>query len=529
MSTGKVIARATLVIAVINLLSRILGFVREQVIAYMFGATGVTDAYVVAYNIPNAVFAIIIGALATVVVPVFSEYAAQGRREEAWRLFNTVITLVVIVFSLFTLVGVWAAPLLVKLTAPGLSAEVAGLATRLTVIMLPILVFYGLSTVFQGLLNANQVFGIPALSVSVTNLTIIAAALTLGSVYGIDGLAAGTVLGFVLAALMQLPKLRQVGFRFRFSIDLRHPGVRQVLHLVLPVAIGTSLNQIYLIIDRILASGLAEGSISALNYANRIILMPITFFVLAVGTAFYPAITTLAARGQRQELADTVVRAGRMVILFSLPAGIGLMVLATPVIKLLFEHGQFTPRATAMTAFALSMYAVGLVGQAANIILTRAFYAQQDTRTPVKLMAVTVAINLAFSLLLIGPLKHGGLALANSLASLANTAMLAWFLNRRLPGLLNAGLAKFAGQTALATAAMAAAAWSVQAGAAGLAAAHGTLGLALQVGAAIGTGLLVFVAAVFLLKMEEATLAARYGGKWLARLRGRRTKTDPGA
>ncbi|SHE66887.1 murein biosynthesis integral membrane protein MurJ [Desulforamulus putei] len=519
MSTGKMIARATLVIAVINLLSRILGFVREQVIAYMFGATGVTDAYVVAYNIPNAVFAIVIGALATVVVPVFSEYAAKGQKDEAWRLFNTVITMVVIIFSLITVAGIFAAPLLVKLTAPGLSTEVAGLATRLTVIMLPILVFYGLSTVFQGLLNANQVFGIPALSVSVTNITIIVAALTLGSAYGIDGLAAGTVLGFVLAALMQVPKLRQVGFRFKFNTDWRHPGVRKVLYLVMPVAIGTSLNQIYLIIDRILASGLAEGSISALNYANRIILMPITFFVLAVGTAFYPTITALASQGQKQELADTVLRAIRMVILFSLPAGVGLMVLATPIIKLLFEHGQFTARATEMTAFALMMYAIGLVGQAANIILTRAFYAQQDTRTPVILMAVTVVVNLIFSLLLIGPLKHGGLALANSIASLVNTAMLTWFLNKRIPGMLNAGVVKFLLQTSLATAAMAAAARGVDAAMAGLLAPYGTLGLAAQVGAGISAGLLVFVAAVFLLKMEEAALVTLYAGKFLRRLR----------
>lgn len=519
MSTGTMIARATLVVAVINLLSRILGFVREQVIAYMFGATATTDAYVVAFNIPNAVFAIVIGALATVVVPVFSEYAAKDQRDEAWRLFNTVITLVIVIFSLVTVGGFFAAPWLVKLTAPGLSTDVAALATRLTIIMLPILVFYGLSTVFQGLLNANQVFAIPALSVSVTNITIIVSALTLGSLYGIDGLAAGTVVGFVLAALMQIPKLRQVGFRFRFTLDWRHPGVKKVLYLVGPVAIGTSLNQIYLIIDRILASGLAEGSISALNYANRIILMPITFFVLAVGTAFYPTITTLATQGKQQELADTVLRAIRMVILFALPAGIGLMVLATPIIKLLFERGQFTPLATEMTALALMFYSIGLVGQAANIILTRAFYAQQDTRTPVRLMAVTVAVNLAFSLLLIGPLKHGGLALANSIAALINTAMLTYFLNKKIPGMWNAKAVKFLLQTGLATALMAAAAWGVNAAVSGLLAPLGTLGLAIQVGAAIGAGVLVLVIAIFALKMEEAALVTLYTGKLIKRLR----------
>ncbi|MDO7789037.1 murein biosynthesis integral membrane protein MurJ [Desulforamulus aquiferis] len=518
MSTGKMIARAALVVAVINLLSRILGFVRELAIAYMFGATAVTDAYVVAFNIPNAVFAIVIGALAVVVVPVFSEYVAKGQKDEAWRLFNTVITMVIVVFSVLTVVGFFAAPLLVKLTAPGLPADTATLAIRLTVIMLPILIFYGLATVFQGLLNANQVFAIPALSTSVTNLVIIISALTLGGWYGVEGLAVGTVGGFVLAALIQVPKLRQQGFRFKFSTDWRHPGVRKVMYLVGPVAIGTSLNQIYLIIDRILASGLAEGSISALNFANRLILMPIGFFVLAVGTAFYPSITKMAAESKYEELAKTVRGAFRVVTLFALPAGVGLLVLAYPIIKLLFERGQFDARATEMTAIALLFYSIGLVGQAANIILTRGFYALQDTKTPVKLMGVTVVVNVILSLLFIGPLKHGGLALANSLASLLNTVMLSWYLNKRIPGMWDAGIFKFFGQVAAASAAMAAGAWGVSYYASGLLAGLGTLGLALQVGAGIAAGVAIFLVAVFTLKMEETVLVSTYANKLLKRL-----------
>ncbi len=522
MSTGKMIARAALVVAVINLLSRILGFVRLQAIGYVFGATSTTDAYLVAYNIPYTVFAIVIGALAVVVIPVFNEYVAKGQKEEAWRLFNTVITLVVVIFTIVTIAGIFAAPLLVKLTAPGLNTETAGLATRLTVIMLPILIFYGLATVFQGLLNANQVFAIPALSTSVTNVVIITSALTLGAWYGVEGLAIGSVGGYVLAALMQVPKLKQQGFKYKYSMDWRHPGVRKVLYLVMPVAIGTSLNQIYLIIDRILASGLAAGSISALDFANRLILMPIGFFVLAVGTAFYPTITRLAAENKQSELSGTVVGAFRLVTLFALPAGVGLLVLATPIIQLLFEHGKFDARATEMTAIALVFYSIGLVGQAANIILTRGFYAQQDTRTPVKLMAVTVAVNFAFSLLLIGPLKHGGLALANSIASLLNTFMLSYYLNKRIPGMWDAGLFKFLLQISIASGAMAAGVWAVSNLSAGILANLGTIGLALQVGGSITAGIVILVASVFLLKMEEAAILSRYAGKFLGRLRSSR-------
>ncbi|OAT85778.1 murein biosynthesis integral membrane protein MurJ [Desulfotomaculum copahuensis] len=513
MSTGKVIARATVVLAILNLLSKFLGIVRDQAVAYMFGATGITDAYLVAFNIPYTFFYIAIGALATVVVPVFTEYSAKGKRDEAWSLFNTVITILMIIFLLVTIVGILFAPFLVKITAPGLNPKIAALATQLTKMMLPILIVYGLSTIFQGLLNANQVFAISAFSTSVTNLTIIFSAFTLGAKFGINGLAFGSVLGFTLAALIQVPKLRKLGFHYKFSIDWSHPGIRKVLYLVMPVAVGTSMNQTYQIIDRILASGLGQGSISALNFANKLILMPVSFFAIAIGTAFYPTITMLAAEHKECELAGTVLRAVRTVALFALPASIGLFVMATPVVKLLFQHGRFDSLATQMTATALMLYTIGLTGQAVNIILTRAFYARQDTKTPVKLMGVTVLVNLIFSLLLIGPLKQGGLALANSIASLLNTAMLAYFLQKRMPGLWNKNILKFLVQLLLSSVFLALAVREVNQFAAGYFGRNGLTGLAIQVGISIIAGLVIFIASIFALKMDEASLVFSYARK----------------
>lgn len=515
LSTGKVIAKATIVLAVLNLLSSLLGFGRDEVIAYMFGATGTTDAYIVAFNIPYTFFYVIIGALSTVVVPVFNEYSAKGQRDEAWRLFSTVITLLMIIFLSITVAGSFFAPFLVKVTAPGLNPHIAGLAANLTIIMLPILIVYGLSTIFQGLLNANQVFGIPAFSTSVTNITIIIAALTLGVRYGVKGLAIGSVAGFALAALIQVPGLRKLGFNYKFSLDWRHPGIRKVFYLVMPVAIGTSMNQIYQVIDRVLASGLEAGSISALNYANKIILTPIGFFAVAIGTAFYPTVSRLAAEHKEQELADTILRSIRAVVISALPASIGLLVMAVPVVKLLFQHGQFDLHATHMTALALMLYSIGLTGQSANIILTRSFYAQHDTKTPVKLMGITVLANFIFSILLIGPLKQGGLALANSLASLLNTAMLSYFLHKRIR-LWNSRTVKFLVQLAVSSALLTIAMLGVNRITAGIFSSHGFIGLVLQVGINLLFGLVVYTIAIFLLKMEEASIVTYFAKKlWL--------------
>lgn len=515
MSAGRMIAKATMVIAVINLLSRLLGFIRETVIARQFGATGATDAYLVAYTIPSVLMSILALALATVVIPVFSEYQSKGKRQEAWQLFNVVTNLTAVVFIVITVVGMLGAPYLVKIIAPGLKGEAAVLAPELTRLMMPILLFMGLSTLFNGLLNANNVFAIPAFSIVASNIVVIISALTLGNIMGIQGLTIGTVLGMVVATLFQLPALYRAGFRYKLNLDWRHPGVQQVMSLMFPVALGVSVNQVYIIVDRILASGLPVGSIAALNFANKLILLPIGLFVMAIGTAFYPTLTRQAVDTSAGDMAETLRRAFRAVVLLSVPAGVGLAVLRYPIIKLLFERGEFNAQATEMTAFALLFFSIGLVGQAANVILTRGFYALQDTKTPVKLTVVTILINLTFSLLLIGPLKHGGLALANSIAALANTVMLSWFLARQIKNLWNRKTINFMLQVVLASALMAVCTHFADGYAQQLFAHRGTMGLALQVAISITVGVTVYGLAAVLLRMEEVFMVLNYGKRFL--------------
>lgn len=433
-SSGTLIVRATALIVALGLLSKLTGLIRDTVIARQFGATGLTDAYVVASTIPTLVFSVITGALVVVVVPVFTSYLAAGETEKGWRMFASVTNWLFLILAGFTLVGIAGSGFLVRLVAPGFAAPTADLAAGLTGIMFPLLVFTGLANLFTGLSNANNIFGVPAFATVVNNLVIIAAALLWAGRYGIRGLALGTVLAMAATALVQLPPLLKAGFRFRWSLHFRDPGFTRMLVTMVPVAIGLSANQGYIVIDRVLASGLSAGSLSALNYAQKVMLVPVGLFVTAIGTALYPTITRQAAGARMTELRDTVLQALRAVFLLIVPCAVLLGVLARPVVRVLFERGAFDSRAAFLTATALAFYAVGLAGQAGVVVLTRAFYALEDMRTPVYVTVAAVGINLVFSLCLIGPMRLGGLALANSLGALANTGLLLWLLDKKIRG-----------------------------------------------------------------------------------------------
>ncbi len=517
----RLFLQATLLIAALNLLSRFLGLGREIVIAHQFGATVATDAYLVAFTIPNILFMVFAQALATVVVPVFTEYKSKGQLGLAWNVSSSVINLLVVVLTTVTVVGILAAPVVVRLVAPGFDAEATALAVELTRIIFPLLIFAGITTAFNGFLNANNIFGIPAFTGTVNNVVIIVAALTLGSLYGIHGLALGTVLGMAASALVQVPSLYQAGFRFRSQFNWRHPGVQKIFHLMVPITVGIAISQLYILIDRVLASMLVEGSIAALNFGTRLIQLPVSLFVLALSTAVFPTLTTWAAEGKQEEILAAMQRALRMIIFTTLPAAAGLIVLRFPVVKLLFERGAFDEQATAMTAYAVMFYSVGLTGLAANILLTRGFYAFQDTRTPVKLLGANVLLNLVLSLLLMGPMQLGGLALASSIAALVNTILLVYYLERLLPGLWRlGGWLDFGAKVLLACLFMSLGAYFANIVLAGLLP-EGTFALGLQVGGAITAGVIIYLLVSFLLRLEEMRLAlellrqlpAKFGGR----------------
>lgn len=501
MTTGKFIFKATLTIAFFSLMSKVLGLARDIVIAHQFGTSMPYDCYQIAIKMPNMLFTIVSGALVTVIVPVFVEYAGKGRKNEAWKVFNTVMVVVALFYLTASLIGILGAPLLVKLLAPGYQAEQWRLIVELLRILLPLMVFTGLAALFTGLLNANNTFGLPAFSTSVNNILIIIFTLTLGAFYGIQGLALGTVLAAVGMALVQLPLLRKSGFRLNLKIDLKHPGVRQVYYLALPSVLGIAINQAPILTNVVLGTWLPEGSLSALSYADRLNQFPLGLFGMALSTAVFPTLSARAAAGDRDGLAGILANSLKAVALITVPASVGLMVLSKPIVSLTFERGAFNQGSAEITSAAVFFYAIGLLGQAGVFLLTRVFYSLQDTRTPVKIAVVAVLLNLVMSLILIRPLQLGGLALASSLYNLANMILLVVFLGRKLPGLYRSGLLKFSLSVLISAGLMAAATYVANQALAGCL--PGTAGLIIQVGLAGMAGIVVYLAAILLLGTRD--------------------------
>lgn len=498
-------ARATTVIAVFTLLSRVLGFAREVVLAYVFGASAATDAYLVAYTVPGVIFAVLGGALTVAAVPLFCSFAAGGKKVEAWRIFASFSTLLSLALLAAILVGLPLTRQIVWLIAPGLPEETACLAAKLTAVMLPGALFFSLANLYYGLLNANNIFGPPAVGPVVTNIFIIAAIFFAGLRFGIAAVAVGTTLGFAAAMILQVPYLLRTGFSFRPVIDLYHPGIKQAFRLMLPLVIGTGITQVYLVIDRILASGLAEGSISALNYASKLIFLPQGVIVTALSTAIFPKLSNQGSCSDEAGFCRTMLRAVKVCLLVALPAGAGLAILREPVVNLLFARGAFDERDTGMTVFALFCFSFGLAGQCVGPVLTRGFYALQDMKTPVAVAAATVAVNLVFSLLLIEPLAHGGLALANSIAATFNMVVLFCLLTKKVPGLtgfFRAETLRFAAGAATATL-LAGSAAAIMDGCLAGVLARGTAALALRLAGDALAGVLVFAGVCELLRLDE--------------------------
>ncbi len=430
-NTEKTIARAAGVVLVMNLISRMLGFVRDAAIAGQFGASAITDAYWVAYTIPFFLQAIFGVAFVSVMVPIFTSYIEADKREEGWKIASGIFNLTAITLVIITVLGYWGAPLLVKLTAPGFSEELAVLTTDLTRIMFPSIVFMGLGMLITGILNSFQIFALPAFAPGTANIIVILSVLFFGGLFGIEALAWGTLVGFVLFLLVQVPTLYRMRFKYSFRLYHKHPAVRKFSTSVWAVVLGMSVNQIYLTLNRIFASGLEPGSISALNYAYRLMSLPLGIFAAAVATVIFPALAHHAAAKQQSQMSATLMRGLRLVLFITIPAAVGMAVLQVPLVKLLFERGAFAPQDTLMTANSLMYFVIGLPALGINLVVTRAFYALDDVKTPVVTGLISVVVNVLFSLLFLDLLKAGGLALADTLAAAVNTGLMMYCLARK--------------------------------------------------------------------------------------------------
>ena len=431
-SVGRVLANASLILTIAALASRLLGWIRLLVIGSQFGASEDLDAYFAAFRIPDAIFQLVVaGALSAALIPVFSTYRARENEREAWRLASSVINLVLIALVAFSLVMALLAPWVVPIIAPGFDAETTELTVRLTRLMLLSPVFVGMGAVVSGLLNSYGRFGVPAVAPLVYNLAIIGAAVVLAPSLGVEGLAIGVVIGSMLHLAIQLPQLRRVG-HYDLTIGLGHPGVRKVAWLMGPRLLGLAAGQVNFVASTILASNLGVGAVTAYNYAYQLGQIPVGVLGVSVAIALFPTFSRDAALGRIADIRRQLSTSLRILIFLAAPLTATLIVLARPIAAVFFQYGLFTYAAAERTAGALVFFSIGLSAHIVVHVLTRAFYAMQDTRIPVLWAIIAVAINVPLMTILSGPMGIEGLALALSISASLEVIGLALALRRRI-------------------------------------------------------------------------------------------------
>jgi putative peptidoglycan lipid II flippase len=433
---------AALIVAAGFLGSRLLGLLRSVIIAEAFGTEPELDAYWVAFRLPDLVFQLLAGAtLASAFIPTFAGIRTRDGEAAAWRLASSVLNIVLLATLAFAVVAFLLAPKLVPLLAPGLGEETGretelnDLAVDLTRVMLISPVLFAVSGMFMGILNARRHFLMPALAPMFYNLSIIVAALVSTDV---NALALGVVAGAALHLAVQLPDLRYAGMSYRLVADWGDAAVREVGRLMAPRMLGLAATQVnFYFVGIFFASTLGAGAISGLSFAWLITMTPLGIIGMAISTAAFPTLAEQASRGDGAGMADTLGRALRLIIFLSLPAGIGLALLSEPLVVVLLQRGAFDAESTRVTAQALLFYAPALVGHSGIEILSRGFYALGNTKTPVQFAVASMLLNVALAAALVGPLEVRGLALALSVATVAECAALYLAVSRRIPGLIS--------------------------------------------------------------------------------------------
>src|SRR5438552_7130079 len=427
------VARASIIMIATLVASRVLGWLRLSVIGATFGESPQLDAFWAAFRIPNAVFDLLVaGALASAFIPVFTGYLAREREAEGWRVASSVLNAVVLLLVAFSAVMWLLAPILVPIVvAPGFSGDQLALTVDLTRLMLLSPIFMGLSSLTTGILNSYRQFLSGATAPLVYNAVIILFALFAAPFLGIQALAYGVVTGALFMWLVQLPELTFRRTRYSFSLDLGHPGVRDVLRLAGPRTLALGAVQIVFIVDTILASGMPVGSLVALNYAFQLLMLPLGVFSIAISAAVFPTLSHYASIGDVNRMRQAVQQAIRWILFLTLPTAILMIVLRRPIVTLLFQYGSFGAELREATQAAFLFYSLGLAGHALVQILARAYYASRDTATPLALTLISIGLNVVLDVLLAPTLFINGLALANAVSTLVEAALLLTLLATR--------------------------------------------------------------------------------------------------
>jgi len=462
---GK-ITRSVAGVSVSTLASRILGYLRDMLIANFFGAGLVADAFFVAYRIPNLLRRLLgEGALSASFIPVFTEYLTTKPKEEAQRLARISGLLLLAILSILTILGIIFSPIIVRVIAPGFikDPQKLSLTITLTRILFPFMMAIGMAALALGILNSLHRFIIPALAPSLLSISEIFFILFICPLMErpIIGLVLGVLVGGFAQFFFQVPSLVKKGFLLpagrsysnprlklmdypqnllknwnvlwkRWTSILNHPGVKRIGLLMLPATLGLSVSQVNTFVDTICATLLREGSVTALYYANRLMQLPLALFGTAIATVALPMMSRSVAATNMEELKDTLSLSLRMIMFTIIPASLGLIILGSPIISLLFERGRFTSQATQATSWALLFYSTGIVAYAGVKVVASAFYSMQDTRTPVRIASIAMVANIVLNLILMRILDVGGLAFATAIASFINLLILLYYLRKRI-------------------------------------------------------------------------------------------------
>src|SRR5882724_8533693 len=528
MSQPYSVTRSARTVSLAVLGSRVLGLVREQVLAALFGANREFDAFVTAFRIPNLLRDLFAeGALSAAFVTTFSQKLSAEGDKSAWRLANLVLNALILALAVITLVGILISPWLVRMISPGFS-EIPGkvhLTTTLTRIMFPFLLMVALAALAMGMLNAKHRFGVPASASMMFNIGSVVGGVTFAFLLApgfthvpalagraVIGMSIGTLIGGALQWIIQVPSLRKVGYRYEPILVWHDPGFRQVLRLLGPSVIGTAAVQVNIFTDQWFASWpqmsgpSGSGAVSWLNCSFRLMQFPIGVFGVAIATATLPAISRSAALKDITEFRHTLAGSIRLAFLLTIPSAVGLIVLGRPIIALIYERGHFGPADTEHTAAALAFFAVGLTGYAAIKILAPAFYALGDARTPMIISLASMLTNFVMNWSLVNVMQERGLALSTSTVALGNCGLLYFIMRKRINGLEGRRTALAMAKILFASAAMGAACWAVSTGAARVLGNNFPARLAIvTVSVAVSVGLFYLVAS--LLGVEELRAA----------------------
>lgn len=430
------ILRSAGLVGLMTATSRIFGYGRDAVLAMVLGAGNSMDAFTVAFRLANLLRRLVgEGAMTAVFVPVFTQYEKKNPQDKVWEFAATFMTTFGFLLAGIVIFNILAAPWLIRFMAPGFAAVPGKLELTIFLnrMLAPYLLFIGLSALAMAILNTRHVFGIPAATPILLNISIILCALGFAPLFPepATGVAIGALIGGLLQWTAQLPALFKQGFRWKWKIDFKHPEVRRIGMLIIPGLFGIGITQFELIFGSFVASFLAEGSVSALYYSDRVMELAMGIFAVSLATVILPTMSRLAADKQYDEMKHTMIMILRALSFVTVPATVGLIVLSTPIVQVLFEHGKFTAMDTQRTAFALAFFSTGLFFFSAVKVVVPVFYSLTDMKTPVRIAAAALVVNVVLTLLLLKPLAQGGIAFAWSLAAVFQLGALLWTFRGR--------------------------------------------------------------------------------------------------